>query len=231
MPYRSSRDMSGSDFFIIFIFFGIMLIIGYVSARQDKKRKKAIEDYCHRANIGYEKYLSSLPYEVKGFKITTKGYSQSYTSVMSGKRFGIEFHVMDFYYNVGGKNGGRNCTMCLFSKKGLRLPHFYAREENAVIDGLGQFFGGQDIDYDQDPDFSGSYVLQGENETQVREYFNAEIRRAFTRMAEFGYEYEGGGDYFMVVDNIGFKDIYERMRFLGNSIMIYAVLLFDRRRN
>ena len=226
MPYRSSSSMSGSEFVLVIIFVAIFIVCAIIADKKEQKRKKTIARYCSRANLGYEHTIDYLP-GCRSFTITSRGVSQGYYAIMSGKKLGIEFKIMDFYYNVGGKNGGHNCSLCIFTKKGLDLPHFYAREENSIFDGIGEFFGGQDIDFDDDPDFSSSYVLQGNNERAIRRLFNRKIRNAFTRAAEYSYEYEGLGDHFLVVDSNGFKDVAARKIFLHDAIKVYAAILFN----
>ncbi len=227
MLYRSS----GGDliFGIIgaLVVFAICFIFALISESKDKKRKISIGKYCKRAKIRYRESSDSIPGCDYEFKITSYGYSQAFYSIMSGKRLGIEYKVMDFYYDVGGKNGTRQATICLLSKNGLKLPDFYMREENVFFDGIGQMLGGQDIDFDDDLDFSNTYVLQGSNEKAIRRFFTPNIRNTFTRASSYGYVYESGDNYFLVCDNSGYKDLWGRLDFLMRSVRIFATILFE----
>ena len=58
-------------------------------------------------------------------------------------------------------------------------------------------FGGQDINFDNDEDFSKSFVLQGEEEEQTRELFSYPTNRMpFFAFAEENVTFEAKGQYF-----------------------------------
>ena len=108
--------------------------------------------------------------------------------------------ISDYRYTTGGgKNSTTHTqTICIIRDPNLELPGIYMRREHGFIDALGQMFGGQDIDFEEDPDFSKTFVLQGDNEEQVRQIFTPELRSLFgARVKEFSV-FEAAQDTIMV---------------------------------
>ena len=61
--------------------------------------------------------------------------------------------------------------------QGLAKRHLGA--SLALFDALGKMFGGQDINFDDDPDFSKAYVLQTNgDEERLRQFMNSKLRSA-----------------------------------------------------
>ena len=63
-----------------------------------------------------------------------------------------------------------------------------------MYDFLGKFFGGQDINFDEDPDFSVAFMLQGQNEQRVRQVFSPSVRKSFKRYSDQNIQFEALGD-------------------------------------
>ena len=63
-----------------------------------------------------------------------------------------------------------------------------------LFDALGQSLGGQDIDFEDDKAFSDAFVLQGDNETAVRDLFDTQVRQWFVAQAARSFFFETRGD-------------------------------------
>jgi hypothetical protein len=108
--------------------------------------------------------------------------------------------LCDYQYTVGsGKHQHtHHHTLCVVRSPRAPLPHFFARRQMAFFDFLGKVFGGQDINFDEDPEFSKAYVLQTAGaEPELRRLFDEPVRSAFTRLAPKGVQVEGRGDTFV----------------------------------
>ena len=68
------------------------------------------------------------------------------------------------------------------------------RPERMLWDAIGQALGGQDIDFEEDPQFSGAFVLQGEDEAAIRELFDDKIRGWFTDRSGHNFHFEALGN-------------------------------------
>jgi hypothetical protein len=75
------------------------------------------------------------------------------------------------YYQSSGKSGHyvRQTVACMDLEPG-RLPAFTLAPET-IVDKIAARFGGQDIDFEQQPGFSARYRLQSTNEDATRRLF------------------------------------------------------------
>ena len=80
--------------------------------------------------------------------------------------------------------------MAAFRVRGLDLPAFELRPENALIR-LASTFGYQDIDFDSFPEFSKRYLLRGEDEAAIRSRFGPGVLQGLER--NLGWWIEGAG--------------------------------------
>ena len=205
------------------------LIIGliiYVGIYQDKKRRQNFRDRCQRDGLNYLDEGPYIPQCNEVFNLTSRGHSQRYSLIVTGERGGVVFSTLDFYYHVGGKNGSRYRTLCVLSKPGVVFPNFYARTENTISDWLGEKLGGQDIDFDEDADFSGKFVLQGPNEKAIRSFFDEKVRKAFVAVHSNDYEFESAGNYLVVSkhENLNYD---ERLKMLSNAMIVFSSFMKD----
>ena len=192
----------------------------------NKKRKKGIKDYCEANGIKYEESSYSIPDCKEKFRATSIGGSTTFTSIMSGERAGINYCILDYQGTVNTRRGVNNycSTICLLSKSGIVFPTFYIRPEMRLTDMLNEKLGMQDIDFDEDKEFSNKYVLQGPNEKEIRNYFTPEIRKAFVDAYANKYNFiEASNDFFLVSQN-NHLTIKDRMDLLKNSIKLYSAV-------
>lgn len=60
------------------------------------------------------------------------------------------------------------------------FPEFELAKED-VLDKIREFQGSVDIDFEEYPDFSEEYFLQGANESEIRAFFNEPLVRFFEK--------------------------------------------------
>ena len=185
----------------IVVFF-IIIVYAFLKAKKEEKRCKDIENYCKKNNFKYFSELNDIPEDGKGFSIFNhRGHSARYYAGMVGEQGDNSFQIFDYYYETG--NVGKNrvtydFTVCLLSNKKAKMPQFFVRDEDSILDSLGKLFGGQDINFDEDPVFSPKFILQGLSEKDIRAFFDDRVRTAFVNNHTVGYVYEGRGDSIMV---------------------------------
>jgi len=80
-------------------------------------------------------------------------------------------------------------TIVWFESRSLDLPRFTLQPENSVVTFLGSFLGLEDFDFDDSPEFSRSYLLNGDTEDAVRALFSPEVRDYFA--SHSGWELMG----------------------------------------
>lgn len=184
----------------IFIIGGSVAVIGggiYLAWLYEKKRSEAFQHYAAQHDWTFEKNGHGRLEEVSHFKLFNQGHGRRLTNVVLGAKDGAFVSIGDYRYTVGSGKSSRtyNQTVCAVRVPGLDLPHFFARRQLLLFDDLGRLFGGQDLNFDEDPEFSKAYVLQTQgNEARVRQYFNQRARNAFTELARKSPQVEGHGE-------------------------------------
>lgn len=105
-----------------------------------------------------------------------------------------DYLVFDYRYTVGsGKNQATyRQTVGAFLCRGRSLPAFKAAPAD-LLDWFAVRFGGQDIDFPQDPAFSKAYRLRGDDEAAVRDFFSVGGTQYLA--ARPGWTVEAQGDW------------------------------------
>lgn len=230
----------------ILVFAGV-LFFGITLAKKMIKEKNETIEYCKKNGLSFEDtMMAGFPKECKNFKITKKGKQRDFYYVVSGIRDNVYFSVMNYKYSdnepprestflgmkVISRTGNRRhqkpdyyATLCFLSVDGLNMPHFFIRDESFIMDSLGKVFGGQDINFNDDPEFSKMFVLQGDNESEIRRFFNSKIRSSFVKFHQKGFVYEGVGKHLFVYTPNNYSKIEEKMRFFADSIKFVPALI------
>lgn len=155
------------------------------------------------------------------FKLFKKGHRRKVCPIIMIKHDDLEFTcVFDFAYTVSSKNSSHTYRQTVFFRysKALALPHFVMVPEK-WYHRLGTYFGMQDIDFVQYPEFSGEYLLQGADEDYIRYHFDhPDLIRFFQQQNFYSLE---GMNYLMIlyIHNMVLppEQILQLVRF-GNTI-------------
>lgn len=185
----------------IVIGLAVVGIVIYVSYLVEKKRTEAMEAHAQSHGLVFEGKTSQLNDWVRGFKLFNQGHSRVLKNVMRGAKDQAAVAVGDYKYTTGsGKHSQvHNQTICVVRHPGLHVPHFFLRRQVALFDALGKMFGGQDINFDEDPTFSKAFVLQTNgDEQELRRYFNERARSHFTALSKRQVQVEGVGDTLLI---------------------------------
>lgn len=162
------------------MFGGIALGVFAVSAALERKRREAFEQYALAHGLAFDaegvepqRLLSGL------FPLFETGRSQRFRYSLKGTRGGFPFTAFEFKYVTGGGRSSQTHYLSLMSWRSQEttVPNFYVGPEG-WWERIKQRFGAQDFDFDEDPAFSATYVLQGGDEKRIRELFDGG-KRAF----------------------------------------------------
>jgi len=230
---------------ITIIIGGMFVILFFIGKKYVKERNDSIE-YCKKNGLTFEDTKTAMfPLECKNFRITKKGKQRNFYFVVSGKRNNVDFSVMSYKYTdqepprestfLGMKvisNSNRKhrkpdyyAALCVLSVDNMKLPHFFIRDESFIMDSLGKLFGGQDINFEEDPDFSKKFVLQGDNENEIRRFFNKKVRSSFVHFHKKGFVYEAVDKYLFVYTPNNCDKIENKMQFLADSLKVLPALI------
>lgn len=178
---------------LVFALIGVGIYGVILSAR---KRREAWQREGQRLGLMYARNNTGMLSEFGHFKLFGRGRYKKVPSSISGTLNGIRVVVGDYQYTTGsGKNSSTHVqTVCCLKDARLNAPHCFVRREAKFFDFLGKVFGGKDINYDEDPEFSKAFVLQGHSEADTRAWFTAEVRRYFMHYAGTNIQFEMIGD-------------------------------------
>jgi len=156
----------------------LVLIIAYFRERERKKRIGELRGISKKLGFAFRsKVGSGFVEKIKDFyAYDREGSNPEAKNIMTGNKNGLQVSVFDFYYTIGDqKVSTRYSQSILLVESGeLNLPFFILRPES-FLDKIGSLFGGQDIDFDSNPDFSDHYLLRGEDENRIRQTFSPAV--------------------------------------------------------
>ncbi len=181
------------------IILGSIIYFVIVVTNNEIKMKQAIIDYCKNNNLKYFEKAKNIPAVAKSFSlININGHN--YLDEMSGTRGNYTIDVFDYSYVTGSGKRSHYIvnTICIVKGNNIKMPKFFIRDKKAIIDSLGKLFGGQDIIFSEDTTFSNKFVLQGNSEPLIKEFFDSKIRATFSNNHIPEYKYEGDQDCFML---------------------------------
>jgi hypothetical protein len=183
--------------FVVLVPMGVMLLIVaaiiYVGYLREKRRTEALQGLAEELGFDFIPKDPELLAALGSFHLFTQGHGKAIKNVLRGEANGLETEVFDYDYTTGGGKSSttwRQTVIC-FRLDGPELPAFSLRPEN-VLHRIGAWFGYQDINFEDFPVFSKSYLLQGPSETAIRDLFTERLLTYYEGRP--GLNTEGGGN-------------------------------------
>jgi len=178
---------------------GAAVVFIAVSMLRAKRRTEAYRQVADDLGLSFLGKDNDLLGRFSHLRLLTRGRSQCMKNVLTGNSGEIEINVGDYSYTAGSGKNSREYyqTVCILQSGGSDTPHCFLRPESRFFDFMGELFGGQDIDFDDDPEFSGAYVLQGESEDALRGLFEPSVRAWFVDRRGDNLHFEAYGDVLM----------------------------------
>ncbi len=142
--------------------------------------------------------VAALQSSLSSFHLFKQGHARRLYGLIHGVARGAPVSIFDYRYSISSGNNNnrtREQTVAGFELAGAALPAFALRPET-VWSKMGAWLGGQDIDFEDAPDFSSRYILQGTDEAAVRRLFAERVLAFYA--AHPGLCTEGGGDRLIV---------------------------------
>ena len=168
--------------FAPFICFGSVVAFVVVAAGlayyMNLRRRKEVQETAQL--MGFDWFdqapaLATAPFA--DFELFTRGHSHAVSNVMRGQIGGQNVLIFDYRYTTGsGKNrSSHSQTVVGIVGGGGKLPDFTLSPES-FLDRILEAFGYQDLDFDEDPEFSKCFLLRGKDVERIREVFGPEVR-------------------------------------------------------
>ena len=181
---------------------GLVVFIIIIAQRAAKKRAADLLALAQEKGYSYQSNDMNderLYMKYSFFRLFTEGRRREASNIISFQDGDLSVNVFDYTYITGsGKSQSTHVsTNIIIHQESRNYPHFFIRREVAIFDFLGKMFGGQDINYDEDEEFSKAFVLQGQDEEETRQFFsNSENRFPFLTFADQYVTFEGKEQYF-----------------------------------
>jgi hypothetical protein len=166
----------------------------------DKRRREAWMAAANDLGLQYSRRDDSIMTTFAGFKLFGFGRRRRTKDILKGKVREGEVVMGDYQYVTGhGKHQQlHKQTLCILKSPSFHLPHCFLRKQQRFFDFMGKLFGGKDIDFEDDPEFSKAFVLQGEDEIAVRTAYHPGVRGHFMRYKGTSFTFEAFGDTFLI---------------------------------
>ena len=142
----------------------------------EKKRTEALNVVAAEIGLAFSAAQDdNLLARMQDFSLFNKGHSRKMRNVMKAEGETTTLAIFDYQYTTGsGKH--QHChsqTVVSVESDSLCLPGFTLWPEG-LLSKLGAMIGAQDIDFDEHPEFSKSFVLKGDDESAIRDFLDIE---------------------------------------------------------
>lgn len=179
--------------FILIVALAIVVVVAVIVMSYYQNQKRMQDMRALAGSMGYE-YVqeAGLDGGLAGLALFSHGHTRKATNLLSSAAGSATVTIMDYRYESGyGRNRRiQSQSVLLFESDRLNLPLFVLHPEG-VFQKLGGLLGQQDIDFDNQPDFSAAYVLQGSDEAQVRALFSSDKLAFLARRPGLNIEGQG----------------------------------------
>ena len=181
----------------------VIVFIGLISAGAIawsvsliKKRRVAWVQQAEALSLSYRRHEPEFVQQYKHMRFFKKAWGvQRVANALHGRFGDREVHILDYQLveMAGKRNKSPLPTVCLVEDIRLSAPHCWLRFVLPGADAIGRLLGGQDINFDEDEPFSRMFVVQGENETETRAFFDPDLRQLLMQRADNQIYFEVNG--------------------------------------
>ncbi|MFK7810011.1 MAG: hypothetical protein AB8F74_19555 [Saprospiraceae bacterium] len=174
----------------------------------------------------YESDEQELIHGLAGFKLFQRGRRRRVNNLLSliDSGQGFEICIFDYAYTIGGgqSNSRKKQTVFMVRSSGLNLPIFHLKPKH-MLHKLGEYIGWtKDIIFESHPVFSEAYLLQGNQEIDIRHVFHTDLLDFFSR--EASWHLEGYGNEFLLFRDSGRMDKEEMRNLFDKGEYVYSLL-------
>ena len=175
---------SSSDPLVPLVFLGVALTVVAAIALANRittnRRRKAYETFCFERGYRFEperpgeeaRHVATCP-------VFSEGHRRTWGFTIVGTSGGTPFTAFEYKWTTGsGKNSHTHRIGGLLWTTERALSQFLVTPEGLWAR-LAAYFGGQDIDFAESPEFSRAYRLRGSDEAAVRALFTPARRQVF----------------------------------------------------
>lgn len=170
-----------SQFVFIILGFAIFGLIFLAGLFFEKKRTEKISAVAEELGLEFSASENGpLLGKLQVFKMFNIGRARKMKNVMTAETDAASLAIFEYQYTTGGGKHSKThkFTIAAMETPALQVPQFTTRPEG-MFDRVGSAMGFQDIDFEEHPEFSDAFVLQGEDETAIRDFFDKRMLDLF----------------------------------------------------
>ena len=187
----------------IIVLIGIFGLIFYVAQLRAKKRTEAMRTIAESLKMKFEaEKCDPSKLGLDGINLFEKGRSRKVLNLIKGTFEDINTFIFDYHYVTGGgKNSSQHSQTVIAykicSKDGFQLPQFTCKPER-FYHKFADMFGFEDIDFEQYPEFSKAYRLNGDDADSVRKIFNETVIRQLEAESKQRWNVDAAGEWLVI---------------------------------
>ena len=182
---------------IILIIGGVAVFVAVIImfvAYAERKRREGLEEIANELGLTFLRDGdSNIHNQIGGFGLFNQGRRREMSNLIKGTTDEVQIAIFDYKYVTGsGKNQSTHSqTVASLQSNLINAPDFTLRPEG-MFDKIGGALGFQDIDFETHPQFSSMFVLKGDNEARIREFFTNELLEFFETQSGISLEARQG---------------------------------------
>jgi hypothetical protein len=176
---------------VLTVLFVIAVLV--ITLLNQQKRSKDI--LALAAQQGYQQSAQQVSLEdLDGFDISSQGHGRGVHNLLCIQKDGATLSLFDFSATFGQRKSQRTQieTVLLMQSEKLHLPTFYLHPENIGTKIQSALGGMEDINFENHPDFSKSYALEGVEDVAIREVFHSSLLDYFAQRRGLSVEGQSG---------------------------------------
>src|SRR5881398_4095681 len=165
------------------VFGGVAVVAGGVALVNwllTRRRRRTYEAFCLERGYRFDRERpGEETHHAATCRLFTEGHGRRWTFTIVGTSGGTPFTAFEYRWTTGsGKSSQAHRIGGLLWTMERSLPQFLLTPERLWAR-LAAYFGGQDIDFAESPEFSRAYRLRGNDEAAVRGLFTPARRQVF----------------------------------------------------
>jgi hypothetical protein len=190
-----------------------------------KKRMRQVERAAGELSLVYRESLSDEDQlRLSVFPLMQMGGGGLSTNAVIADNDAARLILFDHKYTLGsGKNQSTHRqTVAWMTSDAMNLPQFSLSPES-WWHRMGDLLTKQDIDFDEDPEFSNRFLLKGTDSADIRNFFNANRRQALLKINKPSIEAHGRGFIFFRPGQLVPTD--QMKEFMNDAFSVFQTLV------
>ena len=212
---------------IIFLLtFTILFIINKIFAYSRNKEIKENLDKAIKLGYCYIENSDNIPDCPYNFQIIiTRNNNINFQDIILGKRNGIDFEIMNYYFKGGKGLSSITRTLWIISNPKFIINSFYLKS-NKYRNNYSVPY--PTVDFEEDKMFSNKFTLYGQDVKNLKKLFNSDLRTAFIKLTNYYFDFESSRGYFLISTREDYNinlDFNAKLEFLDKMINLYNKIL------